>query len=73
MLWGIQWTDVNTDESTLCEVESGVVYECGSQLNERLAANALNNDVRKNGWPSRYRAVPLPWTGPMPEYVRRRR
>jgi hypothetical protein len=71
MLWALQWTDTDTGETTLCEVERHVVYECGSQLKMRVAACKHNRSAIENDWSSRYRAVPLPFTGDMPDWVAR--
>ncbi len=64
--WAIQWTNTLSGETTLCEVESNVVYEVGSRLCMALRANVGNVESRKGGFSSRYRAVPLPYAGPMP-------
>lgn len=68
-VWALQWSESMTGQTSLCEVEQGVVYHVGSQLAMRLAACQGNNQARANGWPSRYRAVPLPFTDAMPEYA----
>jgi hypothetical protein len=69
MLYGLQWTDTVTGETTLCEVEAHVVYECGSKLRMGLAAIKHTGFSKQEGWPSRYRAVPLPFTGPAPDWA----
>lgn len=66
MFYGLQWTHTETGDTCLCEVESNVVYVIGTKLEMMLAANRANREAKEDGWPSRYRAVPLPFTGSQP-------
>ncbi len=65
--YALQW--IGQDETSLCETERNVVYVIGSKLRMMLSANQHNNEAKAAGWSSRYRAVPLPFTGPLPDYA----
>ncbi len=67
-IYALQWTDTATGETSLCEVEAGVAYEIGSKSVMALAAYHGNKNAEHHGWSSRYRAVPLPFTGEAPDW-----
>lgn len=71
--YALLWTgtiDGCGPQSTLCEIEAHVIYEIGTALSMRLEAQQWRNRSKENGWASTYRAVPLPFTGPLPEFAR---
>ena len=67
-VWSLQWTNMETGETRLCEVEGGISYEIGTRL------LMVHQAARRNSWSlkfkgsSRYRAVPLPYAGELPDW-----
>lgn len=68
-LYALQWTNIETGETSLCEVESSVVYECGTKAAMASRAVDLNAQAREYRWAGQYRAVPLPFVGDAPEWA----
>jgi hypothetical protein len=67
-IYALEYRNIKTGDVSLVEMEDSVCFYLGERAVMKRKARDNNKLSQRKGWPSRYRAVPLPYTTSLPEW-----